>query len=203
MAPRIWPRSPRFIIYAAFALALATSAGLDAQGLAAEQRTLNVQRALDRLTGYGVFDFLAFSVDRGTVTLAGYAYNGSLKSDAEDAVKRVAGIDEVANRIELLPASFNDDRIRRATFYSIYTDSFLSRYVSGGAGGAFYEAIEFGRHPGRQPFGSYPIHIVVAGGRTTLLGVVDSESDKRLAEFRAREVGGVFAVNNEIVVARR
>ena len=30
-----------------------------------------VQKALERLPHYGVFDFLAFGVDRGTVTLFG------------------------------------------------------------------------------------------------------------------------------------
>jgi hypothetical protein len=161
-----------------------------------------VQRALERLTGYGVFDFLTFSVDRGTVTLAGYAYSGSLKADATSAVKRVAGVDDVIDRIEVLPASMHDDRIRRATFYSIYTDGFLSRYSSGGPRAAFYEAIEFARFPGRQPFGDYPIHIVVNGGRTTLHGVVDSRTDRQLAELRARQVGGVFAVTNALVIAR-
>src|SRR5687767_261099 len=90
---------------------------LTAQPLSEGERTLRVRRALERLPYYGVFDFLAFKVDRGTVTLLGYAYRGGLKSDAETAVKRVAGVDEVANKIETLPASQNDDRIRWATFY--------------------------------------------------------------------------------------
>jgi len=81
---------------------------------------------LERLPYYGVFDFLAFSVDRGTVTLAGYAYEGNLKADAEMATKRAAGVDEVANKIEVLPVSHQDDRIRWATFYRLYTDDVLS-----------------------------------------------------------------------------
>jgi osmotically-inducible protein OsmY len=51
-----------------------------------------------------------------------------------------------------------------------------------------------------QPYGNYPIHIIVKRGRTTLVGVVDNASDKQLAEVRAREVGGVFKVTNELVV---
>jgi BON domain-containing protein len=50
--------------------------------------------------------------------------------------------------------------------------------------------------PGMQPFGTYPIHIIVKNGRTMLLGVVDSAVDRQLAEVRAREVSGVFAVDN-------
>ena len=62
-----------------------------------------MQRALERLPYYGVFDFMAFGVDRGTVTLTGYTYHGSLKSAAEKATKRASGVDEVANRLEVLP----------------------------------------------------------------------------------------------------
>ena len=183
-------------------VALVTSTGLQAQSIAAEQRAQSIQRALERLPRYGVFDFLGFSLDRGTVTLVGFAYDGMLKADAEKAVKRVAGVDEVANRIEVLPASLNDDRIRSATFYNIYTDSSLSRYTSVGPRQVAEEAYDFGRYPGRQPFGRYPIRIIVDRGRTTLLGVVDSRMDRQLAEVRAREIGGVFEVRNELMIAQ-
>ena len=171
-----------------------------AQSVAAKETVFNIERALERLPYYGVFDFLAFGVEKGTVTLQGYAYQGGLKSAATQAVKRVSGVDEVANSIALLPASQNDDRIRWATFYRIYTDDFLSRYAPGGAIGARYDARQFARFPGMQPYGTYPIHIIVKGGRTTLLGVVDNESDKTVAGLRAREIDGVFGVENELVV---
>ena len=203
MTVRRSTRTNGLILAAALAGAVIASTGVQAQSVGQKQTTLSLQKALERLPYYGVFDFLAFSIDRGTVTLVGYTYTGSLKWDAEHAAKRVAGVDEVANQLQVLPASLNDDRIRRATFYKIYTDSFLSRYASGGARTAFDEALEFGRFPGRQPFGTYPIHIIVNGGRTTLLGVVDNASDKQLVEFRAREVNGVFAVENELVLRKK
>ena len=184
------------------AIAWAGAAQPAAQSVAEKQTVFNIERALERLPYYGVFDFLAFGVDRGTVTLQGFAYQGSLKSAATQAVKRVSGVDEVADRIELLPASQNDDRIRWATFYRIYTDDFLSRYAPGGAMGVRYEARQFQRFPGMQPSGTYPIHIIVKGGRTTLLGVVDNDSDKTVAGLRAREVDGVFGVENELVVTK-
>ena len=65
---------------------------------------------------------------------------------------------------------------------------------------ARYELYQSRRFPGMQPFGTYPIHIIVKNGRTTLMGVVDSQMDKQMAEFRAREVSGAFAVENELVV---
>ena len=62
------------------------------------------------------------------------------------------------------------------------------------------ETIRYSRYPGLQPLGSYPIHIVVKHGRTTLVGVVDNEADKILAGVRAREISGVFEVKNELEV---
>jgi hypothetical protein len=203
MTHRTSTRFHGFMAAAALAGAVVASTAVDAQSVGTKQTAQMLQRALERLPRYGVFDYLAFSVDRGTVTLMGYAYTPTLKADAERAVKRVAGVDEVANQVEVLPPSMNDDRIRRATFFTIYTDSSLSRYASGGERAAVYEAVEFGRYPGLQPFGTYPIHIVVNHGRTTLFGVVDNAADKQIAEFRAREVGGVFAVTNELFVPTR
>jgi hyperosmotically inducible protein len=53
-----------------------------------------------------------------------------------------------------------------------------------------------------QPVGRYPIHIIVKNGRITLLGVVDNATDRQLAEVRAREVTGVFEVENSLTVVR-
>jgi BON domain len=178
--------------------------GSSAQMVSAVETTHSVRRALERLPYYGVFDFMAFGINRGTVTLTGYTYNGSLRHAAEAAAKRSSGVDEVANRLEVLPASQEDDRIRWVTFYKIYTDAFLSRYASGGEAGVRRELYEARRFPGMyQPLGLYSIHIVVRHGQTTLYGVVDSDADKQIAEVRAREVFGVFGVDNEIVVAKK
>jgi hypothetical protein len=163
-----------------------------------------IRRSLERLPYYGVFDFLAFRYDRGTVTLSGFAYSGALKRDAVHAVKRVSGVDEVKDEIEQLPLSPGDDRIRWATFYNIYNDAFLARYApGGGAPIRFDRHFRLPRYPGMQPFGTYPIHIVVKRGRTLLVGEVDGEADKTVAGFRAREIPGTFGVENELVVPER
>ena len=173
-----------------------------AQSVTSEETVRSVTRMLERLPYYGVFDFIVFRVDGGTVYLAGYSYQGNLKADAEMATKRASGVSEVANKIEVLPASQNDDRIRWSTFYRIYTDDFLSRYAPGGEFGVLQELRDERRFPGMQPVGRYPIHIVVKNGRTMLLGVVDSAADRQIAEVRAREVSGVFEVENGLVAAR-
>jgi osmotically-inducible protein OsmY len=175
-------------------LLMIASVSAGTQSLSARETTQSVQRALERLPYYGVFDFMAFNVERGTVTLTGYAYHGGLRDAAESATRRVSGVDEIANRLELLPASQNDDRIRWATFYRIYTDAFLSRYAPGGPDQIQREIYDSRRFPGmHQPLGMYAIHIIVRNGHTTLFGVVDNKGDRQIAEMRAREVSGVFS----------
>ncbi len=182
--------------------AIAGATSTEAQSVTPQETVRSVRRMLERLPYYGVFDFIAFGVDRGTVTLVGYTYQPNLKADAEMAAKRASGVDEVANKMEVLPPSQNDDRIRWATFYRIYTDDFLSRYAPGGAQRVVREIIDARRFPGMQPIGVYAIHIVVRNGRTMLLGTVDSAVDRQIAEVRAREVTGVFEVENSLSVAR-
>lgn len=167
----------------------------------------DIRSKLLRLPYYGVFDFLAFSYDKGTVTLSGYAYHAALKADAERAVKGVARVDQVINKIEELPVSPMDDDLRWKTYYAIYTDPFLSRYAPGGGMlwghrhrvplGLFGSAARF---PGVEPVGNYPIMIIVKNGRITLMGEVDSDSDKTMAGMKAQGVPGAFGVENELTV---
>jgi hyperosmotically inducible periplasmic protein len=167
-----------------------------------------IRKELLQLPYYGVFDFLAFKYDKGTVTLMGYAYHSTLKHDAARGAKRASGVDQVIDQIEELPVSQFDDELRWRTYYAIYRDPFLSRYAPGGGllwghrhpfGGGFHP-MSSGRFPGTEPLGDYPLHIIVKNGKITLLGVVDTEGDKTVAGLRAREVPGSFGVENELVV---
>ena len=199
---RIARKTP-YPIFAAVVLSVSWGAAPRGQApIAAQETVTRVQKALERLPYYGVFDFLAFSVDRGTATLFGYAYRGGLKSEAVQVVKRVPGIDEVVDRIELLPSSQLDESIRLATFASIYGDDHFSRYIPGGPVTVRYDFNLFARFPNMQPVGMYPIHIIVKNLRTTLLGTVDTDLDKTYAATRARTVPGVLNVDVDIVVAR-
>jgi osmotically-inducible protein OsmY len=196
-------------------IALASSiAACGARAMAqtpADSATVNdIRSKLLRLPYYGVFDFLAFTYQNGTVTLSGYDYRGTLKGDAERAVKQVARVDQVINNIEILPVSPNDDDLRWRTYYAIYSDPFLSRYAPGGGmlwghrhlvprGGLFGSAARF---PGAEPLGNYPIAIIVKNGHITLMGVVDNESDKTVAGMKASGVTGAFGVENELTVEK-
>lgn len=193
----------RSLFGAALMVGLMGSAmGTATQSVSIDETAMSVRRMLERLPYYGVFDYIVFRVDEGTVYLGGFTFDGRLKADAEMAVRRARGVVEVANKIEVLPASQNDDRIRWATFYQIYTDDFLSRYAPGGVYEVLRELRDERRFPGMRPVGRYPIHIIVKNGRTMLLGVVDTQADRQIAEVRAREVNGVFDVANDLVVAR-
>ena len=125
-------------VYLGVSMAIGGGVGLRAQ-TQAQTSIDEIRQELLQLPDYGVFDFLAFKYDKGTVLLMGYAYHPSLKVDAQRAVKRAAGVDEIKNAIEELPPSSMDDELRWKVYYSIYRDPFLSRYApaagcSGGTG---------------------------------------------------------------------
>ncbi len=183
------------------ALAILAVASVGLASSASAQPAEEIRDALLRLPYYGVFDAISVGYEKGTVTLEGYAYHPSLKTDAVRAVKRVAGVDEVVDNMKVLPASMNDDDLRWRTFYAIYTNSFLSRYAPGGGMLWGHPAnLRWELAMGRQPLGNYPIHIIVDGGRIRLIGVVDTTADKTMAEMAARGVSGSFGVENELTV---
>src|SRR5262252_4493221 len=96
-------------------------------GDASENRIAReVRHQLVMLPYYGVFDDLAFRVEGGRVTLLGAVTRPTLKSDAENVVKRIEGVTQVDNQIEVLPLSSLDDRIRIAEYRAIYGDPVLS-----------------------------------------------------------------------------
>jgi len=161
-----------------------------------------VRRALERLPYYGVYDFLAFGIDSGVVTLKGYAHRPSLKREAEEMVRHAVGA-EIANRIEVLPASSFDDRIRWATYQQVYTDEIADRYVPGGSMETRYALLDMARFPGMEPFGTYPVHIIVKDRRVALIGVVINEADKAQILVRARLVPHTFGVEDAIAVRAR
>jgi hyperosmotically inducible protein len=139
-----------------------------------------VRHQLVLLPYYSVFDNLAFRVEGDTVILEGQVVRPTLKSDAEAAVKNIEGIGRVVNNIEVLPPSPMDDQIRRAVYRAIFGDPALARYAESAVPS---------------------IHIIVKNGHVTLVGVVDSETDKNLVNLRVNGVPNVFSVKNELVVS--
>lgn len=172
-----------FVSLLAFlALGAAQDAQRDQPSARSEERiTKEVRHELLMLPYFGVFDNIAYKVDGFTVTLLGQVVRPTLKSDAENAVKRIEGVEKVDNQIEILPPSPMDDRLRRRLFRAIYGYPPLERYALGV---------------------QKPIRIIVKNGRVTLEGVVDSEGDKNLVNIRANSVPGIFAVTNNLQVVK-
>jgi hyperosmotically inducible periplasmic protein len=144
-----------------------------------ERITKEVRHQLLMLPYFGVFDNIAFKVDGYTVTLLGQVARPSLKSDAENVVKHVEGVEKVDNQIEVLPTSPMDDGLRRRLYRAIYRYPALQKYALGV---------------------QKPIRIIVKNGNVTLEGVVDNEGDKNFAGMRANGVPGIFSVTNNLRV---
>jgi hyperosmotically inducible periplasmic protein len=140
-----------------------------------------VRHELLMLPYFGVFDYIAFQVKGDTVALQGEVTRPTLKSDAENVVKHIEGVEHVINNIEVLPPSPTDDQLRVALYRAIYGYPALEKYALGV---------------------QKPIRIIVKNGRVTLEGVVDSETDKNLVTVRANSVPGVFTVTNNLRVVQ-
>jgi hyperosmotically inducible periplasmic protein len=140
-----------------------------------------VRHELLMLPYFNVFDYIAYQVKGDTVTLQGEVTRPSLKSDAENVVKSIEGVQQVINNIEILPPSPMDDQLRLALYRAIYGYPPLEKYALGV---------------------QKPIRIVVRNGRVTLEGVVDSETDKNLVTVRANSVPGIFSVTNNLRVGQ-
>lgn len=140
----------------------------------------DIRHALVTLPWYGVFDDLGFTVDGGNVTLVGQVVKPVLKDDAGRVVKRVEGVTNLVNNIEVLPLSGMDDQSRRAVYRSIYGDP------------------QIGMRYGYQALPS--IHIIVKNGHLRLEGVVANQFDKQIIGMKANGVPGIFSVQNDLQV---
>ncbi len=139
-----------------------------------------VRHELVMLPYYSVFDNLAYKVNGYTVTLVGQVTNPVVKSDAEKSVKKIEGVQNVVNNIEVLPLSPMDDRIRRAVYRAVYGQPGLEMYS--------LRAVP-------------TIHIIVKNGQVTLTGAVGNQGDKERAGIAANGVSGVFSVTNDLLVS--
>jgi len=138
-----------------------------------------IQNALVRLPFYTVFDYLSFRLDDGTVTLEGEVTRADLMNDAQKAVRQVPGVTRVNNRVQVLPLSASDGRMRLAEYLAVYGVEGLGVYTM-------------------RPNPS--IHIVVRNGNVTLEGTVDSAEDKALAFSQASSVAGVQSLTDHLRV---
>ena len=174
----------RFAVFAALAATCLLAAGQpqhEPSQKAVERIQREVRHELLMLPYLGVFDNLAYKVEGYNVTLSGQVTRPTLKSDAENVVKRIEGVEKVDNQIEVLPVSPMDDQLRLSLYRAIYGYAPLEKYALGV---------------------QKPIRIVVKNGHVILEGVVDNQTDKNLVGIRANGVSGIFSVTNNLAVTK-
>jgi hyperosmotically inducible periplasmic protein len=143
-------------------------------------QTLADKLRYDRVDQGIVFNNFTLGVNNGIVTIGGQARTPTDAASAVAIVENTPGVKGVVDDIQVLPTSFTDDDARIRVARAIYGDPSLQRYAT-------------------DP--QAPIRIVVDNGHVTLYGVVDNQMDKQIAEIRAKQVPGIFSVNDKIVVA--
>ena len=134
-----------------------------------------------RSTYFTVFDEVQIGVDNGAVTLTGYVTQPIKSDDLARRASHVDGVREFVNRLEVLPASLSDDRLRSIIANTLYRDPAFSNYAS--------QAVP-------------PVHIIVRNSSVLLTGVVNNEVERRQAENIVRHIPGIIGVQNALRVER-
>ncbi len=140
-----------------------------------------VGKKIRGLPYYGVFDFITYQVKGDTVILAGKVNNGINRKSAASVVKKIDGVSNVVNNIEILPPSRFDSIIRSRTVRSFLRTGGVYRYLQG-------------NNPSMR--------IIVDGGHITLEGYVRNKGDSRTANILANGIPGVFSVTNNLIVTK-
>ena len=136
----------------------------------------DVAAKVDGYTQFTIFDDVNAGVKDGVVRLTGKVTMPYKRDDIEKRVGKVAGVQSVVDKIEVLPVSQFDEELRYRIARSIYGHSNFWNYAI-------------------MP--NPPIHIVVEHGRVTLTGVVNSNIDRVLARSLATQFGA-FSVTNDL-----
>lgn len=169
------------VLFSNFAL-LGNSQERPESSLGGDCLARQVHYNLIMLSNYSVFDSLEFEIlDGDSVILSGRVTRPSLKSDAESTIRGLEGVGKVVNKIEVLPISPGDERVRIAVYRAFFDNTDLSVYVM--------RAVP-------------PIHFIVENGNVTLIGLVATQAEKDMAEIAAGQVPGVFSVVNNLRIKR-
>jgi hyperosmotically inducible periplasmic protein len=148
----------RVIAAAAVTLAVSTPA------FAADSENLQLFRAVQKqvlqYSHFTIFDNVNVQVDDGAVRLTGKVTMPFKRDDIERRVRKVPGVAQVDNRIDVLPVSQFDDNLRLGIAHAIYSNPAFRSFAA---------------------TANPPIHIIVEHGHVTLDGVVLNEVDRAIA----------------------
>jgi len=160
--------------------AIALVGALAAPAAAADKANLqlfkDVQKQVLTYSWFSIFDNVESQINDGVVVLHGKVTMPYKKTDLEKRVAKVDGVKQVINKLEVLPVSQFDDRLRMQIARAIYGNPNFRGFYSQA---------------------NPPIHIVVDRGRVTLEGVVNNQTDRMLAMSIANNFLA-FGVKNEL-----
>ena len=124
------------------------------------------------------FDFISFTLNGNDVILTGWTIRQTNRSEAQNRVKNIEGVENVVNNIEILPLGRNDMTIRAGARAAL--QRFLPRYFWGSGS---------------------DIKIIVKDGDIILLGAVATKEDSDIAYLQCNHVPNAFKVFNMLRVA--
>ena len=136
---------------------------------------------LRRYTRFTVFDDVNAYVQNGRVALVGWVTEPFKKTELENKLHDVLGIQDFRNEIQVLPTSSSDERLRQVLANKLYRDGSFSDFAM-------------------MPIP--PVHIIVERSRVILTGIVGSQLLKQKAEVIIRGTPGVLSVENRLVIGR-
>jgi len=136
----------------------------------------DVSRAVLSFPNFTIFDDVEADVSGGTVVLLGRVTMPYKRTDIERRVAKIEGVQNVVNRITVLPVSQFDEELRYVIARNIYGHSSFWHYAA---------------------MANPPIHIVVENGHVRLTGVVNSNVERMLARSLASSTGA-FSVTSEL-----
>ena len=142
-----------------------------------------VQEVGDKIRGYDLFtvyDNFDGRVKNGIVYLGGAVTEPKKLDDVVVRIAKIKGVQAIDNKVVVLPASQQDDRLRVAV------------------ANAIYRLPEFERYSMADP----PIHVIVQNSRVYLIGAVRAEIEKRKALEAARFVEGSLGVEDRIQIVK-
>ena len=136
----------------------------------------DVAKTVNHYDRFTIFDDITAEVKNGVVTLEGKVTMPYKKDDLAKRVARVDGVQRVIDKVDVLPVSISDDRLRYQIARAIYGNAHFWNYGASA---------------------NPPIHIVVDRGHVTLTGVVQSDVERMLARSLVDQPG-IFSVTNKL-----
>lgn len=154
---------------------------VQAQGVDDQQILSQARREINLYYAYGMFDYVTFEVDHGALTVSGQVTQPFKKTDMGRILERVKGVTALENKIEVLPNSQFDDRLRMQEARAIYGNPYFTPY---------------------RNLALPPIRIIVKNSNVTLEGVVINQMDRTEAGMAANSAGLAFSVTNNLRIVK-